>query len=103
MTGIRSAVTRELVAIAGRYEAADARARRAAVAGDRDRTAAADAEAADIAGAFWDCGDQLSELCLLLVRKALERNPEALADLLADAMESVLRPIAEAAAGKGGE
>ena len=91
----QSAVRAELARIAGRFEAADRRAKAADAAADRE---AAEAERQDAAGEFWAAGEDLAQLLLLLLRYAVRNQPEALTALLAEALRPELRPILEAVA-----
>jgi hypothetical protein len=90
-----SAVRADLERIAERYAAADRRACRAQSIEDYD---AAEAERREIAGEFWAAGSELADLLLLLLRHALQHQPDALRLYLAEALRPELGPITAALA-----
>jgi hypothetical protein len=87
-----------LARIAERFDAADRRAKRAAVLGDATDREAAEAERREIAGDFWAAGEDLADLLLLLLQYAIEHHPDALRLYLTEALRPELEPIVEALA-----
>jgi hypothetical protein len=88
----------ELRALAERFDAAANRAYRAAVTEDQPAREAAEWERLEAFGAYEAAGRDVADLLLLLLRHCLRHRPEALADLLAEALQDELRPLAAAVA-----
>jgi hypothetical protein len=88
----RSILRAELAKIAERFEAADGRARQAAVIEDRE---AAEWERREAAGDFWAAGHDLADLLLLLFRYASTHQPDALRAYIVALLRPKLDPIVE--------
>jgi hypothetical protein len=98
MTDTRSLVRAEIARITERFEAADARLKRAQAMSDPDQAKAAEDEKREAAADFWAAADGLADLFLLMLRYAAEHRPEQLCQALAGGMRAELYPIAEAVA-----
>lgn len=90
---ILSAVRAELDRIADQFDRADRRrAKAAATIADRE---AAEAEQQEAAGIYWSAGESLTQLLLLMLRFAIEHEPDLLRERLVEALRPELEPLAE--------
>jgi hypothetical protein len=86
-------VQAELARIGQRFESAEARRNRAQVYLQQDELAAARTELQECAGEFWDAGQALAELLLLLLRYCQLHEPDALRQALVEVLRPELQPL----------
>jgi hypothetical protein len=88
-----SPIRAEIAQIVERFAEADRRAKRAVAIPDRH---AAEDERREAAGEYWGAGNDLAQLFLLLIRYALQHEPDALRLYLVEAIRPELKALAEA-------